>query len=252
MVDNIVRKPATGGVIVPFFNGFIAGTPVYFPGTEDGKGVLKVTAICNLGTGNSGEERKTEINLAFWDGYAPLAAASLSVGRCIQGYGELRTHQKPSGVVDPNGKPIITREFEIRVMQIYFSGDTRKELTKTIDENLVAAKAAGFIPPNVSIRGEDLLKKTRLKPVPYNDALARKTGMWGNARIWKKGEGWYTQQNAGVAGDEANKNAAALQKELESMKAQYAALLAATAISAENVGANAGAGNAAAEVDVLE
>jgi hypothetical protein len=157
-----------------------------------------------------------------------VAACHLDKGRQISLIGELLSHTVDTGVVDAAGKKVMHRRNEVRVDRFWFGGDTLKELTQRVSKNLAALVATG-----TPITADLLVKSTRNATVDYNPALAMQTGMYGNARVWIKGQGFLKAGApvvapavpvvAPVAGAAPEKSREELMKELEDLRANVAA-----------------------------
>jgi len=174
-----------GKFVVTGINAHCAAAPMFLPGADVKGNHTIITVIVNRGKTKAGVEMKSAVTLNIWGKYAGVAACHLDKGRQINFLGELLDHTKDTGVIGPDGKKIIFRRNEVRVDKFYFGGDTLKELTARVGKNLAMLQAA-----NLPVTAEALIKTSRSATVDYNPALAAQTGMYGNARVWIKGQGW--------------------------------------------------------------
>jgi hypothetical protein len=227
-----------GKFMVIGLNSHCASAPMFIPGDDPRRNHTIVTVIANRGKSKAGVDLRAEVTLNIWGKYAGVAACHLDKGRQINFIGELLSHTKDTGAVGADGKKVMHRRNEVRVDRFFFGGDTLKELTSRVGKNLAAIQAAGQ-----PITPDALLKSTKSATVDYNPALAAQTGMYGNARVWIKGQGFLKpgavapqQVVAAPAGKVEGKTVEQLQKEMDDLKAAIA---------------QAAAGNAAAPVDAF-
>lgn len=195
------------GNFVTLTNVNIAGNPTFFPHTNPNKHLTLVTAIENIKT-SDGRDLRNEYTLAFWGKYAQIAALYLEKGRAIDVQGRLRTRPIDTGRVKANGKREIYRITTVQVDKFEFGRDSMKALSARVNANIQKAKAEGLLPPNCTITAEYLLKVEPKPFVEYNPAVAAQTGLYGNARVFIKGQGFLGPQNAPAAAPVATPAAA--------------------------------------------
>jgi len=192
-----------GAMKVQLLNVRVAGKPTFMPGSEPKRNHTMLTVICNRGKKpNSQEEMSDEITLNYWGKYADFAAKYLDVGREINVDGELRSHRHQTGQINSTtGKPIIERRVEVLVNRCYFGKDSMKEMSARVNGKITALKQAGRIPLDTVITAEELLAVERPDIGDYNPALHDAIGVYGNAKIWRKGTGFVgTGVNTAAAG----------------------------------------------------
>jgi hypothetical protein len=190
-----------------------------------------LTVICNRGKNpRTQEEMSDEITLNFWGKYADFAANYLTVGREINVDGELRSHRHPTGQINPaTGKSVIERRVEVLVTKCFFGKDSMKEMSARVNAKIAALKQIGRIPMESNITADELLAVTRPAAVEYNPAIHDAAGMYGNAKIWKKGQGFVgngvvaPQPVAQPVNTGNPQDVTALTQELATLKAQLAA-----------------------------
>ena len=197
------------GNSVTLTNVNIAGNPTFFPHTDPSKHLTLVTAIENIKT-SDGRDLRNEYTLAFWGKYAQIAALYLEKGRAINVQGRLRTRSIDTGRVKANGKREIYRITTVQVDKFEFGRDSMKALSARVNANIQKAKAEGLLPPNCTITAEYLLKVEPKPFVEYNPAIAAQTGLYGNARVFVKGQGFLGPQNASAAAPVATPAAAGI------------------------------------------
>lgn len=172
--------------------------PIIIPSASDPtKNHTLITVIANRGKTKAGKQLTTVLPLSFWGPYAAVAAVHLKKGRQINVNGDLVSFLMDTGVVT-NGKPQRFLRVEGRVAEFEFAGETMKELTARIEKNIASYKAAGRIPAAVNVTGQELLAVQRPKSVKFDMALASQTGMFGNARVFVKGQGWMKPASTAV------------------------------------------------------
>lgn len=207
-----------GKIMTTLLNVHCASAPMFIPADDPKRNHTIVTVIANRGKSKAGVDLRSEVTLNIWGKYAGVAACHLDKGRQINVVGELLSHTKDTGAVGADGKKIMFRRNEVRVDRFWFGGDTLKELTQRVGKNLAALQAAGQ-----PITAEALLKSSRSATVDYNPALAAQTGMYGNARVWIKGQGFLKAGAVPVQQSAAVPKA----KTVEELQAELAALTAA-------------------------
>ncbi len=223
-----------GAMKVQLMNVRVAGKVTFMPGIEQKRNHAMLTVICNRGLKpNTQEEMSDEITLNFWGKYADFAAKYLDVGREVNIDGELRSHRHQTGQVNPTtGKQVIERRVEVLVNRCYFGKDSMKEMSARVNAKITALKQAGRLPLDAIITAEELLAVERPNIGDYNPAVHDAIGVYGNARIWKKGIGFTnngTQPAAAVAGASATVNT----NSVEDLKKQAAVIAAALAVKDE-------------------
>lgn len=208
---------------VSITNAFVAGEATFFPNADPKKHKCLLTVIKNRGKNKfTGEEMKDEIGLVFWGGYAQSAALYLDKGRAINVYGTLRSHTQPTGQVKANGKAELHRNMSVNVSRFEFGPETKKELVKRIAGNLAliqAAKDKGTRSPDQPITAEELIAVNRPAKYDYNPELAMKTGRYGNARVYIKGQGFLGEGPAAPIAVPDDDHLARLEAEVTRLKA---------------------------------
>lgn len=238
------------GNFVTLTEVYVAGNPTFFPHSDPNKHLTLVTAIENIKT-SDGRDLRNEFTLAFWGKYAQIAALYLEKGRAINVQGRLRTRPIDTGRVKANGKREIYRVTTVQVDKFEFGRDSMKALSARVNTNIQKAKAEGLLPPNCTITAEYLLKVEPKPFVEYNPAIAAQTGLYGNARVFVKGQGFLGPQNAPTAapatapasaGTVNNATIEALQAQIQAMQQQLQAQGSAVPVApAVNEGAAAAA-----------
>lgn len=170
----------------------LASDPTFFPHpTDTTKHRSLVTVIKNHGKKRDGTERTpTEYSLTFWGSYSQTCALFLHKGRAINVEVVPKSYSRETGQVKPTGAKVINRTTTFDVKSFEFSLDSKKELVKRINANLVKAKQEGRINPDATITAEELILVTRPQAYDFNMAVAAQTGMYGNARVYIKGQGF--------------------------------------------------------------
>ena len=211
------------GNMVTLTNVHCAGNPTFFPHQDPAKHRTLITVISNAKTRN-GQDIRDEFTLVFWGKYAQMAALYLKKGRAINVTGRLKSYSIDTGRVKPNGKREIYRLTTIHVDRFEFGRDTMKELVERITANLQKAKQEGLIPANVTITAEYLLAVEPKPFVDYNPAVVAQTGLYGNAKVFIKGQGFLGPQNVPNATPAATTAAGVsveqLQAQIQSLMAQ--------------------------------
>lgn len=208
--------------IISLSNVRVAGAPTFFPGADPKKNRCLLTVIKNRGKNAAGAEMTDEIGLVFWGKYAQTAALYLDKGRAINVTGVLRSHTKDTGQVRTDGKKILHRDISVHVKSFEFSADSKKELVKRLGQNIAKAKQEGLLPPDCSITPEYLIAVTKTPAYDYNPETSAQTGMYGNARVYIKGQGFLGN---GVAPSAApsDDSLAKMQAELDALKKEKVA-----------------------------
>ena len=219
-----------GKFIVQGINAYCAAAPIFLPGADVKKNHTLVTVIANRGTNKAGVEMRSEVTLNIWGKYAGVAACHLDKGRQISFEGELTSYTEDTGLVGANGKKIPHRRNEVRVDKFWFGADTQKELAQRVGKNLAALQASGQ-----PLSGDALIKITRNATVDYNPALAAQTGMYGNARVYIKGQG-FLKPGAAVIPAANVPGPVEREKTMEQLLAEKQALEAKIAASAAGAG----------------
>ena len=181
-----------GAMKVQLLNVRVAGKPTFMPGSEPKRNHTMLTVICNRGKKpNTQEEMSDEITLNFWGKYADFAAKYLDVGREVNIDGELRSHRHQTGTVNPTtGKQNIERRVEVLVNRCYIGKDSMKEMSARMNAKIAALIAGGRLPQGTVLTAEELLAVDRPDIGDYNPAIHDATGVYGNAKIWRKGTGF--------------------------------------------------------------
>ena len=209
-------------------NARVAGPPTFFPGLTPDKHRTLLTVIKNRGKNKAGQPLSDEYTLVMWGKYAQTGALYFTVGRALNVECVPRSYSVDTGRLKPNGKKEIYRLTNFHVRSFEFGADSKKELSARINQNIMTAKAAGQIDQNATVTAEILLAVTRPQKVDYNPAVHNATGMYGNAKIFIKGQGFAGPGTAVATG----------QPTVEQLEAQLAQLKAAPA-GAEGTDANA-------------
>jgi len=199
----------------------VAGTPTFFPHSDPNKCRCLVTVIKNRGTNGQNQQLTNEYTLVFWGKYANVGACLLDKGRAINVEAVPRTRNVDTGRTKANGKREIYRTTNWHVRSFEFGPDSMKELDARVTNNLQALKQAGLLDPNSTITAAMLLKIERSKTVDYNQQIVSQTGMYGNARVFIKGQGFVQPQSMGapvVAAEDTTAKVEALTAELERLK----------------------------------
>jgi single-stranded DNA-binding protein len=201
---------------VQLMNVRVAGKVTFMPGAEPKRNHAMLTVICNRGKKpNSQEEMSDEITLNFWGKYADFAAKYLDVGREVNIDGELRSHRHQTGTINPRtGQSNIERRVEVLVNRCYFGKDSMKEVSARVNGKIAALIQGGRLPVGTVLTAEELLAVNRPNVGDYNPAIHDAIGVYGNAKIWKKGQGFVgTGVNTAAAGtgDVASLQAQALE-----------------------------------------
>jgi len=208
--------------IVQLSNVYVAGNPTFFPHNDPSKHRTILTAIHNSKT-RDGRDIRDEYTLVFWGKYAQMAALYLKKGRCINVMGRLKSHSIDTGRVKANGKREIYRITTVHVDKFEFGRDSMKELSARINANIQRAKAEGLLPPNCTVTAEYLLHVDAQPFVDYNPAVVAQTGMYGNARVFIKGQGFLGPQTMTQPGAPAAPTAQG-NEALNALEAQIRAL----------------------------
>lgn len=204
----------------------LASDPTFFPHPTDAtKHRALVTVIKNHGKNKTtGVERKpTEYSLTFWGSYSQTCALYLAKGRAINVEVAPKSYSRETGRVKPTGAKEINRTTTFDVKSFEFSLDSKKELVKRINTNLAKAKSEGRINPDATITAEELIEVTRPQAYNYDAALAAQTGMYGNARVYIKGQGFLGANTVVAGAPQAGSNGALIAE----MQARISALMAA-------------------------
>lgn len=215
-----------GAMKVQLMNVRVAGKVTFMPGSEPKRNHAMLTVICNRGKKpNTQEEMSDEITLNFWGKYADFAAKYLDVGREVNIDGELRSHRHQTGQINPTTqKPIIERRVEVLVNRCYFGKDSMKEVSARVNGKIAALIAGGRLPVGTVLTAEELLAVDRPNIGDYNPAIHDAIGLYGNAKIWRKGQGFVgTGVNTAAAGT----------GDVASLKAQAAEITKALAAQGE-------------------
>jgi hypothetical protein len=165
--------------------------------SDPNKNHTMITVIANRGKTKAMKQLTTVLPLSFWGPYAGVASAHLKKGRQINVEGDLTSFLMDTGAV-VNGKPQRFLRIEGRVDAFEFAGETMKELVARIEKNIATLKATGRIPAAVNVTGQELLAVERAKTVKFDLAAASQTGMFGNARVFIKGQGWLKPSASGA------------------------------------------------------
>jgi len=200
----------------------VAGAPTFFPHQDPKKHRTLLTVIKNRGKNrNTGAPMSDEFTLVFWGKYAQTAALYLDKGRAINVECVPRTRSIDTGIVKANGKKQILRITDWHVRSFEFGPDSMKELSGRINGNIMKAKQAGLLDANSTITAEYLLQSARPTSYDYNPELAAQTGMYGNAKVYIKGQGF---MNAGAGAGNINISVNSIQALEEELARKKAAL----------------------------
>lgn len=180
----------------------LASDPTFFPHPTDAKKHRSlVTVIKNHGKNKTtGLERTpTEYSLTFWGSYAQTCALYLAKGRAINVEVAPKSYSRETGQVKASGAKEINRTTTFDVKSFEFSLDSKKELVKRINTNLAIAKAQGRLNPDATITAEELINVVRPQAYDFNMQVASQTGMYGNAKVYIKGQGFLGTVMPGAA-----------------------------------------------------
>jgi hypothetical protein len=169
----------------------VASAPIFFPADDPKKHQCALTVIKNRGKNKAGQELTEVYRIRFWGKYAQTAALYLKVGRaiCVDAVSK-GTYNKETGMVGPNGKPMIQHETVYDVQGFEFGPDSKKNWIERLTLRLEEARRTGLIPPNCTLGAEFLLTTNAIPKYDYNPQLAAQSGKYGNARVWVKGIGF--------------------------------------------------------------
>lgn len=209
-----------GNATFSLTNARCVNDPIFLPNTSDpNKNHTMITVIANRGKTKAGKQLTTVLPLSFWGPYAGVAANHLKKGRQINVSGDLTSFLMDTGAV-VNGKPQRFLRVEGRVDEFEFAGETMKELVARIEKNIATLKAAGRIPAAVNVTGQELLSVERAKTVKFDLSAASQTGMFGNARVFIKGQGWLKPSASAVVPAPATPKLVDIDQVTAALKAQ--------------------------------
>jgi len=164
----------------------------FIPGEETKRNHAMVTACSNDGNHPTKDEQmRTEVTLNAWGKNASIMAFYCYKGKQINVWGRLTSYTQDTGQVKANGDKILFRRNEISVERIQLLGDNKKKIQEKLDKNLAILKDNGRIAPEVVLTVDELLKSDNLPMVDYNPNAAAQTGMYGIARVYSKGRGFW-------------------------------------------------------------
>jgi len=218
----------------------VAGNPTFFPHpTDPNKHRTLLTAIHNSKT-RDGRDLQDEFTLVFWGKYAQTAALYLEKGRSINVQGRMKSYSIDTGRVKANGKREIYRITTIHVDKFEFGRESMKALSARVNANIQKAKTEGLLPPQCNITADYLLAITPKPFVDYNPAVVAQTGLYGNARVFIKGQGFMGPQTASPQAGPAGTNTTidALQAQIQALQNQLQAQAGAVIPEAQNANNN--------------
>jgi len=194
----------------------VAKEPTFIPGSEPAKNHAMATVMVNR-KGRDGKDYSQDITCHFWSKQANMAANYLSKGKQVNVEGTLNTRTIDTGQVRPDGKKILYRIAEVRVIRCELLGDPLRETIAALDNYIIAQKNSGRLDPNVQLNfNEALSKKTPM--VDFNPALSAQTGKYVHANVWSKDkQSWKPTAPAAPAADKAT-SIAALEAQIENLK----------------------------------
>jgi single-stranded DNA-binding protein len=202
----------------------IANEVTFMPSTDPLKHHVIVTAICNRGKSAAGKELRDEISLNFWGKRAVNAAHYLYKGKQINVIGRLQSYTEDKGETNAAGKRILNRKIEVVVTRMELLGDSMREMTKIVADNIQLMVNNGEVPAALLgvLTAERLLKSNKPKPVEFNPTIAAQTGYFGRAKVWTKDRGFWTGGNAPAPAAVPNADTASMAAEIERLQSQLA------------------------------
>lgn len=182
---------------VSLVNVRAASDPMFFADADPKKHRCLLPVIKNLGKHpTTGQPMTQSYTVVFWAKYAELAALMIEKGRQITLDGVLRTFNKELGN-GPDGRKIYNKITTVHARRFELGADSTKALIARINAKIAEGKAAGLIPPQMTVGGDYLIAVVRPKHRPFNPAEVASTGKFGFAKVsLGKGQGWV---NAGAA-----------------------------------------------------
>lgn len=203
----------------------VARVPTFIPGnTPEGNHAI-VTVMVNR-KGRDGKVYTDAFTVHLWNKGASIAANYLSVGKRVNIEGRLQSYSEDTGQVTGAGKKILNNKVEVVCERIELGADSLKVTQAVFEAAIAAKKAAGMLDPNVQLNyGELIPKKSTM--VDFNPALAAQTGTYGHAKVWSKDRGHWGGTAAAVVGPPATDQIAALQAQVDALKAAKAAAVVA-------------------------
>lgn len=220
MIDTTVR----------LVNVRAASEPLFFADADPKKHRCLIPVMKNLGKHPvTGQPMVQSYTLIFWAKYAEMAALMIEKGRQITVDGVLRTFNKELGV-GPNGKKMYNKITTVHARKFELGADSTKALIARINAKIAEGKAAGLIPPQMTVGGDYLLAVVRPKHRPFNPAEVASTGKFGFAKVsLGKGQGFVQ-----AAGATTTSAPAGTVKTKEQIAAEIAALQAQLNTGASN------------------
>lgn len=173
----------------------VASDVTFIPGAEMKRNHALLTVMNNRGKNpTTGAEMTDEITLNFWGKYAGVAAHYLYPGKQINATGRIQSYTEDTGQVRPSGGRKLNRKIEVVVDDMGLLGDSMKKINERIAKNVGLLKAAGRLPQEVILSGEELLKTDKIPMTDFSPTICAQTGRYGHARIWSKEGGFWDQR----------------------------------------------------------
>jgi len=189
------------GNSVSLSNMHCAADPVMFHSDDPKRLHARVTGMQNVYKDRNGNWVSKAFTIDFWGKTAMLACSFLKKGSAFSVDGELDVFERDSGQVTESGKKKYLRENSVRCRRLGLGGPTMKEIKELINANIVALRAAGRIPANVTITADDLVARAeKNQMLPYDmNAIIAAGGKYGSAKVYIKGQGFVNQGTTTVA-----------------------------------------------------
>jgi len=173
----------------------VASEVTFIPGAEMKRNHALLTVINNRGKHpTTGADMTDEITLNFWGKYAGVAAHYLYPGKQINADGRLQSYTEDTGQVRASGGRKLNRKIEVVVDNMQLLGDSMKKINERIAKNVAILKAAGRLPQEVVLSGEELLKTDKIPMTDFVAAVSAQSGRYGLARVWSKDGGFWDQK----------------------------------------------------------
>ena len=194
----------------------VAGDPTFIPGTDPNKNHALTTVMANR-KGRDGKDYSQDITCHFWAKQANMAANYLAKGKQVNIEGTLNTRTIDTGQVRADGKKILYRISEVRVIRCELLGDSLKEIQNAFDTGILALKNSGRLDPNTQISLNDVIPK-KGPMVDFNPALAAQTGKYGHANVWSKDRGSWKSTTVATAPTDQSATIAVLEAKINQLK----------------------------------
>ena len=174
----------------------VSGVPILFVNDTNnipGSLILKFKVAENIRTkGKNGapDTEKTQFHpIALFGNSAATMAQFLRKGTPVNIDGHLNWYPIETKEVSANGKKITHDTYSISGM-VELANGTIKGVVETINENQNALMAAGMlIPMGTPPLGEHLFKANKTGARQFDLQECYRTGKWGYADVWVKGQG---------------------------------------------------------------